>query len=384
MRSPSFFATLESRDDGEEHSSAENKNDKRFDALRRPGICHRLEHMRTILSVLLLTLFSVTAIAQTTADKPQDEGQPFTLKAQSNVVLVPTTVQTKHGEMIYALKPEQFVVEDNGVPQTVHVDEDTDALGLSLVVVVQCSRSAGWEFPKLAGLGPMIDAIAGGAPREVAVVTYGSAPLLLGKFSSHAESTGEALAQLQPCDDPDASTLDAVAYATRLLEARQNHYRHAILLISETRDHGSTAKAAAVIAALGRTNTVVDSVAFGPGKTEILNDLKYGGGSGYVGLLIMAVNALKKNAAHELAALSGGEYINFTTQKGFDEGLHTLSNHVHNYYLLSFQPHAEANGSPAPGMHAIRVKVPDYPDARIRFRESYFAGELDSAAAGTD
>jgi hypothetical protein len=35
-------------------------------------------------------------------------------------------------------------------------------------------------------------------------------------------------------------------------------------------------------------------------------------------------------------------------------------------------------------MHTIRVKVPDYPDARIRFRESYFAGELDSASANTN
>ena len=218
-------------------------------------------------------------------------------------------------------------------------------------MVVQCSRSAGYEFPKLNGLGTMIDGIAGDAPREVAIVTYGSAPLLLGKFSSSVDAMAHALAQLEPCDDPEASTLDAVAYATKLLEARKNHYRHAILLISETRDHGSTAKPAEVIAALGRTNTVVDSVAFGPGKTEVLNDLKYGGGSGPIGLLVMAVNALKKNAAHELAALSGGEYINFTTQKGFDEGLHQLSNHVHNYYLLSFQPHAEANGEPASGMH---------------------------------
>lgn len=333
--------------------------------------------MRTLLSVLVL-LCTAIAAAQ---EKPAD--QSYTLKTQSNIVLVPATVQSKHGAILYGLKQDQFVVEDNGVPQTIHLDEDTDAYGLSLVVVVQCSRSAGYEFPKLDGLGVMIDAIAGDAPREVAVVTYGSAPLLLGKFSSSVDAMSLALAQLEPCDDPDASTIDAVDYATRLLEARNNHYRHAILLISETRDHGSTKKAAQVIAALGRTNTVVDSVAFGPGKTEVLNDLKYGGGSGPIGLLIMAVNALKKNAAHELAALSGGEYINFTTQKGFDQGLQQLTNHVHNYYLLSFQPHAEANGEPSPGMHRIRVKVPDYPDARVEFRESYFAGELDSAAANT-
>jgi VWFA-related protein len=335
--------------------------------------------MRALLTVLLLS----TAVV--TAQTPSTQGdQSYTLKTQSNVVLVPTTVQTKHGDVIYTLKQDQFIVEDNGVPQTVHLDEDTDSLGLSLVVVVQCGRSAGYEFPKLNGIGTMIDAIAGGAPREVAIVTYGSAPLLLGRFSSSVDAMNRALSQLQPCDDPDASTLDAVDYATRLLDARKNHYRHAILLISETRDHGSTKKPAEVIAALGRTNTVVDSVAFGPGKTEVLNDLKYGGGSGPIGLLVMAVNALKKNAAHELAALSGGEYINFTTQKGFDTGLQQLTNHVHNYYLLSFQPQAGPNGEPSPGIHRIRVKVPDYPEAHVLFRESYFAGELDSAAADTN
>src|ERR1700761_7221355 len=343
--------------------------------------------MRFLLSVLLLC--TVAAIAQNPpatppVNAPENNDQSYTLRTQSNIVLVPTTVQAKHGEIIYGLKPEQFIVEDNGVAQTIHLDEDTDSLGLSLVVVVQCGRSAGYEFPKLNGLSTMIDAIAGDAPREVAIITYGSAPLLLGRFSSSVEAMNHALAQLEPCDDPDASTLDAVNYATRLLDARKNHYRHAILLISETRDHGSTKKPAEVIAALGRTNTVVDSVAFGPGKTEALNDLKYGGGGGPIGLLIMAVNALKKNAAHELAALSGGEYINFTTQKGFDEGLHQLSNHVHNYYLLSFTPRAEANGEPSPGMHRIRVRLPNYPGARVQFRESYFAGELDTAAANTN
>jgi VWFA-related protein len=335
--------------------------------------------MRTILSVLLFC--TAAAVAQ---DPSPTGDQSYTLRTQSNIVFVPTTVQTKHGDVVYGLKQNQFVVEDNGVPQVAHLDEDTDSLGLSLVVVVQCSRSAGWEFPKLAGIGTMIDDIAGDAPREIAIVTYGSAPLLLGKFSASLESLSNALGQLEPCDDPDASTLDAVDYAARLLDARKNHYRHAILLISETRDHGSTKKPAEVIAALGRTNTVVDSVAFGPGKTEVLDDLKYGGGSGPIGLLVMAVEALKKNAAHELAALSGGEYINFTTQKGFDQGLHQLTNHVHNYYLLSFQPQAGANGEPAAGMHKIRVKIPDYPDAHVRFRESYFAGELDSAAANTN
>lgn len=334
--------------------------------------------MRAILPLLFLA--ATTLPAQTTLTPPSAEASqaPYTLRTESNVVLIPTTVQTKHGEVIYGLKANQFVVEDNGIPQTIRLDEDTDALGLSLAVVVQCSRAALMEYPKFAGLPAMIDGLAGGAPREVAVVKYGGLPVTLSEFSSDPDTIQQALSQLQPCDDdPEASTLDAVAFATRLLQARNNHYRHAILLIGETRDHGSDAKPAQIIAELGRTNTVVDAVSFNPGKTEIVNDLHYGGGSGPIGLLIMAVQALRRNVPKTLASLSGGEYINFTTQKGFDQGLGRLSNHLHNYYLLSFQPHS-ADGAPLPsGLHALRVKIPDYPDARLHFRESYFSGTLE-------
>src|SRR3981189_3920153 len=126
--------------------------------------------MRPLLPILLLST-AVAAAPTPPATPPVNPAVPgpvapgndqsYTLKTQSNIVLVPATVQTKHGEIIYALKPEQFVVEDNGVPQTIHLDEDTDSLGLSLVVVVQCSRAAVMEFAKLRGLATMVDAEAG-------------------------------------------------------------------------------------------------------------------------------------------------------------------------------------------------------------------------------
>ena len=332
--------------------------------------------MGTLRSRAHLAIFLFTAALSVqcqTQERPPTASQPYTLSTQSNVVLVPTTVELKHGAMLYGLKASQFVVEDNDVPQKLLLDEDTDGLGLSLAVVIQCSRSAIMESAKMTGLGSMLDGIAGGAPREVAIVSYGSEPKLLEDFSPDPDAMMEALGQMQPCDtDSGAATLDAVAYATSLLESRKNHFRHAVLLISETRDHGSKAKPAEVIASLGRTNTVVESVSFSPGKTEMLNALRYGGGSGPLGLLVMAVNAVKRNAPEELARLSGGEYLNFTTQKGFDRSLQQLSNHVHNYYLLSFQPAPGASG-----LHDLRVKVPEYPHAQVRARENYFLGVLE-------
>lgn len=142
--------------------------------------------MRAIFHLLLLAattpLLAQMQQAQTEQAPGGPPSEPYTLRTESNVVLVPTTVQTKKGDMIYTLKPEQFVVEDNGVPQTIHLDEDTDSLGLSLAVVVQCSREAFMEFSKFEGLGTMIDAISGGAPREVALIVYGGKPVLVGNF----------------------------------------------------------------------------------------------------------------------------------------------------------------------------------------------------------
>ena len=332
---------------------------------------------------LTVAMMVGAASAQQSSPLPQKgpSGQgPYTLESNSRLVLVPAEVATKKGEMIYGLTPGQFVVEDNGVPQTIHLDEDTDALGLSLVVVVQCSREAFAQFDNMKGLGAMVDDVTGGAPRQVAVVSYGSEPTLLQDFTDSPDKLADGMGQLQPCDDGAAATLDAVDYANALFDANKataaSHNRRAILLISETRDHGSHHKPATVIANLGRSNTVVDAVSFNPGKTDILASLLHGQyGPGAVGLLVMAVEALHKNVPHTLAALSGGEYTNFTTQKGFDKGVHRLANRIHNFYLISFQPMGLTGVAAEAGLHRITVKVPDYPKSQIRARLAYYAGD---------
>jgi VWFA-related protein len=323
---------------------------------------------------------------------------------RTNLVFLPTRVQDKRGETIYGLRPEQFIVEDNGVRQTVNVDEDPEASGLSLVVLVQCGRSAPIEFKKLKGLGAMIGAIVGGAPHEVAIVSYGVGPYLLSDFSGSSEAVTAGLAKLKDCRSNYAATIDTVSYAIEKLKRRKNHYRRAILLIGETRDHGSKARLDDVVAELGVTDTVIYSVAFSPGRDEALHDLMHSNDKYYEQPpkdtgpppdvekptaaesrwtekppwmvwppeLLLLVNALRRNTASELASLSGGHYANFTTQKGFDAELQRISNQIHNYYLLSYKPASEDGWS----LHSVRVRVPDYPDAVIQTRKSYWSGML--------
>jgi len=338
------------------------------------------------------------------------DSENYKFTAHSNLVFLPTRVQSKKGETIYGLKPEQFIVEDNGVRQSVQVDEDPESWGVSLVVAVQCGRSAPSEFKKLKGLNAMIGGIVGDSPHEVAIGAYGEKPYVLDNFSSRPEAIPLALSRLKPCGDYHAVTIDAVSSAINMLKRRQNDYRRAILLIGEMRDYGSRSQLQDVVAELGTNDIVIYSVAFSPAKDDFLRNLHNDDDqpegpifapppasadpppaavadaspppdaesvyTEHPPILLLPpeiqliINALKANTASELAALSGGEYINFTTQKGFEDGLQRISNHIHDYYLLSFKP------SPTPHLtlHTLSVRVADYPDAVTQTRRSYWPG----------
>ena len=306
--------------------------------------------------------------AQTTLPSPSDQ-QPYTLRTGTQIVLVPSTVSIK-GELLYGLKADRFQILDNGMPQPVTLDESVDALGLSLVVAVQCSRMAVMEYEKLQGLPSLIESIVGGAPHEVALVRYGGHPELVQPVTRSLDRVANAMAHMGPCEDDSAATRDAVSYASSILENRDSRNRHAVLLIGEARDHGSTVKEKDLIAQLGRSNTVVDSVAYSPGQEEAMDMLKHFSGGNPVSLLMAAVQGMRKNTAKSLAVLSGGDSYHFSNRNGFDNALQKLTNRVHNYYLLSFPVPRGA----AAGLHELRVSVPTYPQADIRARRSYYAG----------
>jgi VWFA-related protein len=370
-----------------------------------------------MMAVAATILFAPLAGGQnagiTESPREQADAENYRLRVHSNLVFLPTRVQSRNGETLYGLMPEEFVVEDDGVRQSVRVDEDPDSTGVSLVVVVQCGRSAPAEFRKLKGLNALIGGIVGDTPHEVAIVAYGEKPYVLDNFSSRPDAIPLALSRLKPCGDYHAVTIDAVSSAVNMLKRRQNDYRRAILLISEMRDYGSRSHLQDVVAELGVNDVVIYSVAFSPAKNEFLRNLHTDDsepqGSAFPPpsasanplpaaedpppdaeplytedppLLLLPpqiqliINALKTNTASELASLSGGEYVNFTTQKGFEDGLQRISNHVHDYYLLSFKPSPSSNLT----LHTLSVRVPGYPDAIIQTRKSYWPGTAEPTA----
>jgi hypothetical protein len=172
--------------------------------------------------------------------------------------------------------------------------------------------------------------------------------------------------------DGGAALLDTVGYSVKLLEDRPKDYRRVLLLISETRDHGShEVDEKRLVEDIGRSNTLVLSVTFSPSKALFLHDLKHpdpDAGPDFLAPLLMAVQAMRHNAARQIALMSGGEYAPFTTGRGFEARVQEVAKHARNRYLLSFRPTDNS-----PGLHVLDVQLTRNLGARIVARASYWA-----------
>jgi VWFA-related protein len=293
-----------------------------------------------------------------------------TLRVTTQEVLVPTLVEKRGGGIVYGLKQDDFVLQDNGVPQKIRVQEEMDTAPVALVVAVEEGGASALEFNKLAKLGPLLDSFLSDDRSQAALVGFDSKPYLIHDYTHSSEEMDDALKHLEPGNGGDA-ILDTVSYAVDLLESQPKEYRRVLLLISEERDHGSKhTKPEQLVEKIGRSDVLVLSVSFSPSRAELLHDTKDSGNERTMNLLspfIMAVQAFKKNAAAEVAHMSGGEYTTFTGDKRFEERVLDAAKHARNRYLITFSP-----SDPTPGLHAIRVTTAQDYGARIVARANYW------------
>ena len=347
-------------------------------------------------SSVLFILFVVSIFLSSYAFA-QTQASSTTFRSQTNVVLAPTLVMKKSGDIVYGLTAKDFVIEDDGVEQALRLDDAPEQEPISIVVAIQVGRSAylhieGYDKnpspvddakdcrlkrnpcpTTTGGLGTMLQSFIGESKGQIAVVTFDSQVKLLHDFTTDVESLSRPLKTLQP-GDGGAAILDAVAYSLEMLEKRPKNERRVVLLISETRDHGSRKwNLEDVVQRLTLSSTLVYSVAFSPSKSELKRDAKGGnptpGNTNLLAPILLSINGMKKNMARAVAEMSGGEYQMFKNKQTFDRTLDVAANHANNRYQLSFQPK-----TPKPGPHVITVRLREpRKGVTVTARNSYWA-----------
>ena len=349
-------------------------------------------------------------IAPAADPSAQEASEPVqavtTINVRTTLVVVPALVRTKSGALVYTLTARDFSLTDNGLEQKLTLEEDAGSQPLALLVVVETGGAGGRQLDSYRTMPAMLDGLLGGVPHKVGVVAFDSHPALVQKFTPQMDRVGIALNNLEP-GDPKAAILDALAFSVKILSVQPPEYRRAILLLSETIDHGSTTSLAEALRAVSDTNTVIYSAAFSSLRSDTRNEAKKfsqpdtpgppGGcmakdpeadpnisenevAKAFECLSLLApplraakiailagINGLKKNTPETVAHLTGGEYYKFDNVKSLEKDLATISNHIPNRYLLSFHPQ-----SPEPGIHALELSLKDYPDLRVTARSSYW------------
>lgn len=341
------------------------------------------------------------------ASASDQTSNPTTLTVRSTLVEVPVLVKTKDGQVVFELTANDFVVTDDGVPQQIRVEEDTDGRPLALAIVVETGGAGARHLADYAALDAVLDALIGNVEHRVELIGFDSTSHLLTGFTESTEDVSRRLSRLNPGDE-GAGILDGISFAVDQLKAQPPRFRRAILLLSETRDQGSKTTLQSALRLISDANITMYSFGFSSTGAAIGHEAskfngsepgpahgcfsKDGADPEYDGhyskqvldcisqlapplrlatmTWIAASDGLKKNTAQEIAGLTGGEFFHFHDAKELRSGLIRVSNDVPNYYVLSFRP-----SSATPGLHALKVELKDRPGLVFRARTEYWIDE---------
>lgn len=346
----------------------------------------------------------------------QNEPDRPLLRVRSNLVEVPALVKTKGGQAYLKLTADDFFLTDNSIPQVLTLEQGTDSLPLALAIVVETGGAGANHLYDYQHLDAILDALVGGVEHRVAVIGFDSQPRLLQPFAPDTAHASDQLATLR-AGDSGGAILDGMAFAVAQLQAQPPRFRRAILLLSETIDHGSRTPLSEALRLISDTNTTVYSFGFSSTRAAVAHEAskygvmspsdsgiqlkspepgpahgcfsKDGADAEYEGhyskqvldcisqlapplrlatmAFLVARNSLRTNTAEAVAQLTGGEFVHFHGEKDLKAGLIAVSNDVPNRYVLSFRP------TPLePGLHALHLGIKDRSHLAIQYRTEYW------------
>jgi VWFA-related protein len=377
----------------------------------------RLCAVASVISGMVL-LSGVAASAQSSATPPAGSQLPA-LSVRTNLVLVPALVKTKSGELVFALTADDFILTDNGVPQSLRLEPDTDGQPVALAIIVQTGGRGASHLGDYRDLDAVLDAVVGNVEHHIAVVTFDSKPRLVQDFTGDTDVAVRTIHNLHE-GDPGAAILDGLNFGINLLRRQPQNYRRAVLLFSETLDDGSQTSFEEAIRTVDDTNTAIYSFGFSSTKMAVKHEgskLPRPGGTAYeatpyakggcmshdpdadpdahgnrgvqaldcasdlipplrLGRMayLAAKDGLQRNVPESVAQLTGGEYFPFKDATTLSRHLITISNDAPNYYVLSFHPQ-----SPLPGPHALNLTLKDRPGLQLSARNSYWVDAVGAA-----
>jgi hypothetical protein len=182
--------------------------------------------------------------------------QGTVIRVPVRLVSVPALVFTADGRPLNGLQKSDFRLLDNGRPQELKVDTESNAV--SVAIVVQVNREVREYLPFVARTGSLVDALLAGENGEAALVTCNDEVKVAKAFDS-----GDLSAAIKglAADGKGSRMLDAASRAIELLKQRPASRTRILLLVGQPMDGGSETTLAALREQAEQENLTVFALA---------------------------------------------------------------------------------------------------------------------------
>jgi VWFA-related protein len=331
----------------------------------------KISRMRVALVILM---FACAASAQ--------------FRSTARLVVTPTTVTDSKGNYVDGLAPDDLILYDNNVRQTIQMD--WMLFPIDVVVAVETSANSGAVIDKLGGSGILFTQLLAAEAGQTAMISFSEDVKLHQDFTGNPDLITHVLRDLR-MEGGDGHILDALPRALAMLRERPAGRRRIVLMVAETRDRGSKAKLADVMERVQQLNATVYWLSYShllepfTAKPKTMEDLKpekekdklhpddrgvpFDAGPGNPIYAIGELMRLKQPDLSELfTRATGGRTLNFLKKKALEDAIQLIGEEVHRQYILTFTPQAAETAN----FHSIRVEVKNRPELQVKTRAGYW------------
>jgi VWFA-related protein len=331
------------------------------------------------------------------------------LTVRVKVVNVPATVRDKHGKIVNNLTKDDFVLEEDGRPQTLHYFSQESSLPLTLGLLVDTSMSQRRVLgQERTASSSFIDQMLRPDKDKAFLIHFDHEVELDQDLTSSRETLRSALDSLQSPQftqtsggnsqgqDPGGypgrhsgghhngsshggGTLlyDAVYLASDELMKKQTG-RKALIVLSDGDDRGSKETLRTAIETAQRSDTIIYSILF---KDD--EDRSFGGGFGGIGMgghhggpgggrgrYPQEQRVDGKKILEQMSRETGGRLFEVSGKQTVEKIYAQIEEDLRNQYSLGYTPDRT---NPGQGFHKISVKTKQK-DLVVHAREEYYWG----------
>ncbi len=326
------------------------------------------------MSRLILIGLTAALCAQQTQPQQQPqkpaEGGLDTIKVEVNVVNVLASVRDKKGALIPNLEKQDFVVLEDGKPQTIkYFTRETD-LPLTIGMLVDTSGSQVNLIGIERNAASQFFSQVLGKKDEAFLMMFGEESELLQDYTNSIRLLNEGLNQLRlsapvgglgpgpvpTVGQPRGTVLYDAVYLAASEKLRQEVGRKVIVVITDGVDEGSKLPIDEAIQAAQKSDAVIYSILYEDrGFYSRFGGINFGGGG--------------ESALHKMSDATGGHVFRVDSRHPLDEVFRELQEEMRTQYAIGYTPTNDVRDGT---YRKLDIKTTNK-DLKVQARKGYYA-----------